>query len=86
MHPHFTEILPGLWLGNIKAAEELQETLSLTHLLSCGVWPEVVKEAIVWATVDIEDCEEQDLTSHLDSSVAFIKNAVDSNGVILVHC
>ena len=80
------QICDNLWLGNLEAANTLQDSLTLTHMLSVGAYPTTVNPKIKQMKIDIEDREDEDLIKHVFEAVKFIKEALESQGTILVHC
>jgi len=55
-------------------------------MLSVGAYPTTVNPKIKQMKIDIEDREDEDLIKHVFEAVKFIKEALESQGTILVHC
>ncbi|PUU76726.1 protein-tyrosine phosphatase-like protein [Tuber borchii] len=85
------EVLPGLFLGNLAAAESLAilKTYSITHVLSLThSLPVVPEEAgVIHRHVPILDVPTQNILSVIDTCLDFITEALCGEGNnILVHC
>ena len=80
------QITDNVWLGDVRAASDplLLEKHKITHLLSMGVKPTMVKDKIIKMFVNIED-EVDPILPHLDPCVNFMCQAIKENGIILVH-
>lgn len=88
------EILPGLWLGPFVASKSLEtlRSLSITHIVcirdakeAFSVRPRF-QEHFQYMTLDVEDNEEQNLIRLFPQAKAFIDNAIQQGGRVLVHC
>ena len=77
-----------IWLGDIRAAEDGKMLLrhGFTHMLSIGYFPKSCPPEIKQLKITIMDSPGANIKPHLDQAADFIKEAVDSNGKILVHC
>ncbi|XP_078045145.1 dual specificity protein phosphatase MPK-4 isoform X2 [Augochlora pura] len=91
--PSYSEVYPGLYLGNLSAAtdiEWLRET-KINYILtvdSCPI-PRQIPELLSDLTVkyiQITDMPREDLLTHFGESYEFINHALESNSRILVHC
>lgn len=81
---HMHEILPGLYLGNQLAANDVSAYKHVTHVLSLRTEPpELGVSHIVWKGIAITDSHESTISTHFDDTYDFIENA---DGAILVHC
>ncbi|XP_052133667.1 dual specificity protein phosphatase MPK-4-like [Frankliniella occidentalis] len=85
------EIEPGLWLGNLTAATDIETLQShgISHILtvdSCSL-PCAITErrGMVTKFLKVTDTAQEDLLTILDSAVDFIAASLES-GVLLVHC
>ncbi|XP_034194324.1 dual specificity protein phosphatase MPK-4 [Osmia lignaria lignaria] len=89
----YTEIIPGLFLGNLTAAtdiEWLKET-KINYILtadSCPL-PRKIQELLPNLTIkyiQVTDMPREDLLTHFEDSYEFIDHALQLNDKILVHC
>ena len=70
------EIVDGLWLGSLEAAEDAQalKTEGITHIVSCGVFPVTVQKGITQLRLEkLSDKSTTDITNHFPKVVEFIK-------------
>lgn len=89
----FDEIEPGLFLGNLTAATDVDwlKEVEMTHILtidSCPL-PRKIQERIpnlVIKYIQVTDMPREDLLTHFEDSYEFIDRALESNGRVLVHC
>lgn len=82
------KIVPGLFVGNIKDAEnkaELQEN-GITHIVSIHDQRKVRYPGIVYLPIEAADESCQDLKQFFHECNKFIHDARISGGVVLVHC
>jgi len=81
------QIKDGLWLGNIMAASDrvLLRISGITHVLSLGAIPTNLDPNIKHMKVLIDDIPQAQIYPHLDTAVDFIKEALTTNGKVLVH-
>eukprot|EP00798_Chlamydomonas_sp_ICE-L_P008654 gene8654-34106_t len=80
------EIVPGIFLGNVRSLNAL-ETFSITHVLS-AINFEPPKDLSAYTTlrINIADDEGENLLMHLPTSYSFISEALAQGGKVLVHC
>ncbi|XP_073988093.1 dual specificity protein phosphatase MPK-4-like [Rhodnius prolixus] len=84
-------IEPGLWLGNLTAAMDLEilEQIKCNHILTVDSCPlpknMSVLPGIKTKFIQITDMPKEDLLSHFQGAFDFIKTGQE-NGVVLVHC
>jgi len=73
------KIQEGIWLGNIKAAEDqtLLKVTGITHVLSLGAIPSRVDSNIKHMKIHIDDIPSAQIYQHLDRAVDFITEAVN---------
>lgn len=82
----FSMILPGLYLGNQQAADQLvfDRNHFVTDVISCRSHPYLADCGIQnWLPVSLADSQEFLLHEHLDKVYDFIESA---KGSVLVHC
>lgn len=88
------EILPGLILGPLQAAKSLDvlQGLGITHVVCIRDAKEAFSvkprfpEVFRYLVVDLADSEEQNLIRYFPTAKAFIDNAIQDGGRVLVHC
>lgn len=82
-------ILPGLFLGSLEAAcdlESLQKN-KISHVLVVGSGlDKPFPEEIEYHHIEVYDFAAADLISHFEVTSQFIENALLSGGGVLVHC
>ncbi|XP_011059034.1 PREDICTED: dual specificity protein phosphatase 12-like isoform X2 [Acromyrmex echinatior] len=89
----FDEIEPGLFLGNLTAATDVDwlKEAGITHILtidSCPL-PRKIQERLpnlIIKYIQVTDMPREDLLTHFEDSYDFIDRALDSDGRVLVHC
>ncbi|KAH9480577.1 Serine/threonine/tyrosine-interacting protein [Psilocybe cubensis] len=88
------EILPGLLLGPFVASKSLETLLSLhvTHIVCIRDAKEAFSvrprfpDNFKYMTLDVQDNEEQNLIRLFPAAKAFIDQAINEGGRVLVHC
>ncbi|KAK9499142.1 hypothetical protein O3M35_003645 [Rhynocoris fuscipes] len=84
-------IEPGLWLGNLTAAMDLDvlESIKCSHILTVDSCPLPRNISLIPGIktmfIQVTDLPKEDLLSHFQSAYTFIKDGQE-NGVVLVHC
>lgn len=83
------EIVPGLYLGDFASAcnkEKLQQ-LQITHVVTAilGV-DEMFPEDFIYLTLPLRDVKSENIYTVFANSSEFIKQAINNNGRVLVHC
>ncbi|XP_014484784.1 PREDICTED: dual specificity protein phosphatase 12-like isoform X3 [Dinoponera quadriceps] len=89
----FDEIEPGLFLGNLTAAADIDwlKEVAITHILtvdSCPL-PRKIQDHLpnlITKYIQVTDMPREDLLTHFEDSYEFIDRALESNGRVLVHC
>ena len=88
--PHFpTFVAPYLLLGDARDAANARLLLRLgvTHILNVAAGTPPVHEAdFIYLHLPLQDTPEQPLLAFFPAAVAFIMDARDAGGVVLVHC
>eukprot|EP00732_Lithocolla_globosa_P007811 Lithocolla_globosa_v1_NODE_10385_length_603_cov_10.990876.p1 type:complete len:171 gc:universal NODE_10385_length_603_cov_10.990876:544-32(-) len=86
-----SEILPGLFLGNIHDArniEMMQEELGILSIVSLisheGCFTD--DENVEWLGIDADDVADYPISQHFSQTFDFIHSALQSNRNVLVHC
>lgn len=82
------KVLPGLYLGNIKDAQdnELLKAHNITHILSIHDNAAPVLEDITYLCISASDHSKQNLTQHFKDSIMFIHESRMKGEGCLVHC
>lgn len=82
------KVLPGLYLGNIKDAQdkELLKTHNITHILSIHDNAAPILEDITYLCISASDHSKQNLTQHFKDSIVFIHESRMKGEGCLVHC
>lgn len=82
------KVLPGLYLGNIKDAQdpELLRTHNITHVLSIHDHAAPVLEDVTYLCICASDHSKQNLTQHFKDSIVFIQESRMKGEGCLVHC
>lgn len=82
------EIIPKLYIGNLRASKNLAslEELGVTHILTVAsdIEPEFPKR-FRYKVVSVDDSNEDDLAKHFERAFRFIDKGRRHGGV-LVHC
>jgi len=81
-------ISPGLFLGNMRASENLAllKENKITHILVVGCDLEKhFPQEFVYHQVEVIDVEFEDMISHFHACIDFIENGLKTGGVF-VHC
>ncbi|XP_033321782.1 dual specificity protein phosphatase MPK-4 isoform X2 [Megalopta genalis] len=89
----YSEVYPGLYLGNLSAATDIEwlREAKIDYILtvdSCPI-PRQIPELLPNLTIkyiQITDMPREDLLTHFGISYEFINHALESNSRILVHC
>lgn len=82
------KVLPGLYLGNIKDAQDkdLLETHNITHVLSIHDTAAPVLEDITYLCISASDHSKQNLVQYFKDSFIFIHECRMKGAGCLVHC
>ncbi|CAL1592648.1 unnamed protein product [Knipowitschia caucasica] len=82
------KVLPGLYLGNIKDAQdkELLKARNITHILSIHDSAIPILEDITYLCISASDHSKQNLTQYFKDSIVFIHESRLKGESCLVHC
>ena len=88
------EIIPGLFLGNMNAALNVEQLRQhgISHVLNVRSkvnWVAMVdyeENNIEFAHVLMQDSPSFDMKKNINAAIAFIQTALDVGGKVLVHC
>lgn len=83
------EIQEGIFLGSIGAAHNKDELINhkITHILSVANMVEALYPSeFKYKQIEVRDSADVDLEEHFDDCFAFIDEARQSGGAVLVHC
>jgi protein-tyrosine phosphatase len=91
---HMDEIIPGLFVGNLQAAVNIEQLNihGITHVLNVRQRVDSVTmenyeaNSIEFAHVPMADCLFFDMKRNINAAIAFIRMALSDEGKILVHC
>jgi len=82
-------IIPGLYLGDVEASEDLDmlRNNKITHILVAGSGLDKhYPEEFVYHQIEVDDAGHIDMISHFSGCIDFIAGALSKNGSVLVHC
>ncbi|XP_068679363.1 dual specificity protein phosphatase 22-like [Montipora capricornis] len=82
------KVLPGLYLGNIRDAKDMDQLTKnhITHILSIHDSAQPDPEHHVYKHIHAADSPDQEISGYFQESINFIHNCRINNGVVLVHC
>ena len=96
------EIIPGLYLGSVFAATDLDtlEEHKITHILTMGSYMDPkFPDKFEYKICLLEDDETENIKQYFDEGIfipiislfrvlgiEFIQNALDEDGIVFVHC
>jgi len=84
------EIIPNLYLGNIKAASNIHflKDNNVTHILTVAVniEPRFPLSGIEYKIIPIWDESTENIIRHFSDTYIFIDKAIKSGNTVLVHC
>lgn len=78
----YTEIIPGLYIGNILSATSLPS--HITHVIN--VTPVQIRQNVPCLHIRIRDNEYEHILPYFYKTNHFIETALNNNGHVLVHC
>ncbi|KAL5533195.1 TIF1 [Sanghuangporus sanghuang] len=87
-----TEIIPGLYMSDLSAAESAKthDCYGITHVLSVMpgnvILPRTSRPSPLTLQIPIRDTPFEELAGHLSRTSAFISDALHKRGRVLVHC
>lgn len=90
--PSAVEVIPGLWLGNIKAAinKKFIKEKKINCIINCCRYKVWSDDTIKVVNLDLSDTGSdkaiERMYAHLDPVVTFIMNQLLSKKIILVNC
>ncbi|XP_072295465.1 dual specificity protein phosphatase 22-B-like [Eucyclogobius newberryi] len=82
------KVLPGLYLGNVKDAQdkELLKAHNITHILSIHDTAAPVLEDVTYLCIAASDHSKQNLTQYFRETIVFIHESRMKGESCLVHC
>jgi protein-tyrosine phosphatase len=83
------EIIPGLWIGNVDAADNHKELIArgVRVVIDLSDEPYSRSPNIHYVKIKIEDRADSDIRSLFDQTNAFIHSVISSGfGSVFVHC
>ncbi|CAG9315746.1 YVH1_3 [Blepharisma stoltei] len=88
-YPICAEILPGLFIGEYRIAQDMSLLFSnhITHVIIAAEGLEqLYTNQIHYKYLPILDTPDQDIYQYFEESIEFIENAISQGGKVLVHC
>jgi len=83
------EVFPNVFVGDVYAAHNTNELrkLNITHIvnMACGVTP-AFPDSFKYLHIPLLDCTSENISEHFHNTSAFIQNAIEGGGRVLVHC
>jgi len=83
------EVFPNVFVGDVYAAHNTSELKkrNFTHIvnMACGVTPAFPDE-FTYLHIPILDCASENIQDHFHKTSAFIHNALERGGKVLIHC
>jgi Leucine-rich repeat (LRR) protein/predicted protein tyrosine phosphatase len=82
-------LLPGVFLGSAESARNVQvlAKLGITHVLNAATARErPAPERFKYLTLELQDNADQEMLPAFGVAHAFIAEAVESGGAVLIHC
>ena len=81
------DILGNVWIGDYDAAcnFDLMESYAISHIISLYRTP-VFPDNYEYLCINIEDCENENISIYFDEKNKFIDNALQNGYGILIHC
>jgi len=94
MGAHFSstaqEVVPGLYIGNVRAAQDRDQLrrLGVTHVVDVSAYDYRPVPGIVYLRLPIPDVPEFDIRTVLGATNGFLRTALrpGAGGRVLVHC
>ncbi|XP_033101538.1 dual specificity protein phosphatase 22-B-like [Anneissia japonica] len=83
-----SQILPGLYVGNLRDAKDAEqlEANKITHILSIHDNAKPLISNMKYLCVAVADHPDQNLSQHFEECIDFIHECRLSGGACLVHC
>ncbi len=84
-----THIIDGLYIGSESNAKNLEELSSEQIRYIVNVTSHVPlyhSEQFQYCHLPADDTQKQNLLEYFDRAYSFIRNAIENNGKVLVHC
>uniref|UniRef100_A0A0W0FZG5 protein-tyrosine-phosphatase n=1 Tax=Moniliophthora roreri TaxID=221103 RepID=A0A0W0FZG5_MONRR len=82
------EIIPGLWIGNLQSASDVQtlKANNIFSILSAMRGKISIHETFIKHQLLLDDTEEADILQHFLPSISFIQAELSKGRGVLVHC
>jgi len=87
--PDAQEVVPGVFLGNFKAAEdaECQQSMGVTHIVNATSYAVRSAPGVAVLCLGLRDGDgDQDISKHFRPVNQLIREAREAGGAVLVHC
>jgi hypothetical protein len=88
-HQCMDQIIPKVWLGDLMNAEDVRALAQqgITHICSCCDRPQRRHaDVFKYLKVQVPDSDRANIARYFWKTNAFIQDAVDAGGSVLVHC
>jgi len=83
------EVMPDVFVGDVYAAHNTCELKkrNITHIvnMACGVAPAYPQD-FTYMHIPLLDCASENIQDHFHKTSAFIQEALDQGGRVLIHC
>ena len=81
-------VVPGLFVGSYHPARNaaLLQQHNVTHILCCVQGTPSFPDTVKYLFLNADDVPQYNMAQHFEKSIAFIENAINKGGAVLVHC
>eukprot|EP00918_Siedleckia_nematoides_P019909 GHVU01042411.1.p1 GENE.GHVU01042411.1~~GHVU01042411.1.p1 ORF type:complete len:415 (-),score=64.94 GHVU01042411.1:181-1425(-) len=89
VHRHAQEIIPRVWLGNFRAANDVDfmDANDVTHVVVCIPGEPRRPDRFAYKVVPVDDSPACDISKHFDAAADFIDDCLEAtSGALLIHC
>eukprot|EP00918_Siedleckia_nematoides_P019911 GHVU01042413.1.p1 GENE.GHVU01042413.1~~GHVU01042413.1.p1 ORF type:complete len:413 (-),score=69.09 GHVU01042413.1:232-1470(-) len=89
VHRHAQEIIPRVWLGNFRAANDVDfmDANDVTHVVVCIPGEPRRPDRFAYKVVPVDDSPDCDISKHFDAAADFIDDCLEAtSGALLIHC
>ncbi|XP_067410672.1 dual specificity protein phosphatase 15 isoform X2 [Emydura macquarii macquarii] len=82
------KVLPGLYLGSITDAKDLEQLSGnkITHIISVHEFPQPLLQEITYLCIPLPDTPEANIKKHFKECISFIHCCRLHGGNCLIHC
>jgi len=84
------KITDNIYIGDLCDSADLKKLkrYGITHVLICGDDDELqmhFPNEFIYHHIYLEDIESSNIRKHFDENYTFLKNAIENNGIVLIH-